>query len=97
MTMGNSESLVFKKVMKSLGFFVLAFIVLFVPAIGPFLSLFCLYFTGRLLYEAWLESEREFAVTNRDDVPNIIFDPRRSIIQGYEDESSIEDRNQGKD
>jgi len=97
--MGHSESLVFKKVMKSIGIFVLAFIVVFIPGIGPILFLFCLYFTGKGLYEAWLESEREFAVTNRDDVPNIIFDPRRNIIRGYEDERSIEerDRHQKKD
>ena len=95
--MGSSESLVFKKVMKSFGVFILTFIVVFIPDIGPFLSLFCLYLTGRFLYEAWLESEREFAVTNREDVPNIIFDPRRSIIQGYEDESSIEDLNHKKE
>lgn len=88
--MGLSESLIFKKVIKAIGFFVLCFIVLFIPLIGPILSLICLYFTGRLLYEAWLESEREFAVTNRNNVPNVIFDPRRSTIQEYKDEDLIE-------
>ena len=88
--MGLSESLIFRRVIKSIGIFVMGLISIFVPAIGPILFLICIYFASRLLYQAWLESEREFAVTNRENVPNVIFDPRRSIIQGYEDEDSVD-------
>lgn len=90
--MGLFESLIFKRVIKSIGTFVLGIVFIFIPVIGPILFLICIYFTGRLLYEAWVESEREFAVTNRNNVPDVIFDPRRSIIQGYEDNDSIENQ-----
>ena len=83
-----SESTIFRKVAKALGIIVLGLISVFIPVIGPILFLISLVFAGRLMYFAWLESEREFAVTNRESVPNVIFDPKRSIVQGYEDDDS---------
>ena len=87
--MNLSESPIFKSVIKAIGVFFLGFIAIFIPTIGPILFLFSLIFGIRILYHAWLLSEREFAVANRDNVPNIIFDPRRSIDRGYEDDDSI--------
>ena len=88
--MALSESTIFRKVAKALGIIVLGLISIFIePVIGSLLFLISLVFAGRLMYFAWLESEREFAVTNRESVPNVIFDPKRSIIQGYEDDDSV--------
>ena len=87
--MGLSESPIFQSVIKAIGVFFLGFIAIFIPVIGPFLFLFSLIIGVRILYYAWLLSEREFAITNRDSVPNIIFDPRRSIVSGYDDDDSI--------
>ena len=84
-----SESTIFRKVAKALGIIVLGLISVFIPVIGPILFLISLVFAGRLMYFAWLESEREFAVTNRESVPNVIFDTKRSIVQCYEDDDSV--------
>ena len=60
---------------------------LFLPVVGPLFFLIGLVFAGRFLYFAWLASEREFAITNRDTTPNVIFDPKRSLTR-YQDEVS---------
>ena len=84
--MDNSYSSGFQHIIKAIGILFFGLFALFIPDVGPFLFLLSLFFVIRTLYQAWLLSEREFAVTNRDNVPNIIFDPKKSIVRGYEDE-----------
>ena len=69
--MGDLYSSGCQNIIKAIGILFFGFFALFIPDIGPFLFLLSLFFVIRTLYQAWLLSEREFAVTNRDNVPNI--------------------------
>tara|TARA_Y100001970_G_scaffold125523_1_gene155313 strand:+ start:4663 stop:4926 length:264 start_codon:yes stop_codon:yes gene_type:complete len=85
--MSRLHSSGFQNVIKAIGIFFFGLAALFIPKVGPFLFLLSLFFVVRTLYYAWRLTEREFVVINRDNVPNVIFDPKKSIVRGYEDEN----------